>query len=118
LVDHNAHDPTLPDDPGLQVYYGQLQYVTHVTLPANRRIRLREDCDVLIGMVTLCKDAIGDASLHPVWYSEMGNLITVNISTIQCAVGRIKVGQKWGILDLNYGCTSTTFMDDEGDDED
>jgi hypothetical protein len=116
-ADRNAHDAALPDDPGLQVYYGQLLYVTRVTLPANRKIRLAEDCDVLLGMVTLCKDAIGDASIRPVWYSEMGNMIAVNVSTIQCAVGRVKIGQRWGILDLNYGCASTTFMDDEGDEE-
>ncbi|KIM20874.1 hypothetical protein M408DRAFT_30008 [Serendipita vermifera MAFF 305830] len=53
LVDHNAHDATLPDDPGLQVYYGQLLYVLRVTLPANRNIRLEEDCDVLLGMGSL-----------------------------------------------------------------
>jgi hypothetical protein len=40
LVDHNAHDATLLDDPGLQVYYG---HVTCVTLPANRKIQLAED---------------------------------------------------------------------------
>ena len=118
MVDHNAHDATLPDDPGLQVYYGQLLYVTCVTLPANRKIWLAEDCDILLGMVTLCKDTIGDALICPVWYSKMGNLIAVNISMIKCAVGRIKFGQRWGILDLNYRCASMTFMDDEGDEED
>jgi hypothetical protein len=45
-------------------------------------------------------------------------LIAVNILTTQCAVGRIKIGQRWGILDLNYGCASTMFMDDKGDEED
>jgi hypothetical protein len=50
----------------------------------------------------------------------MGNKIAVNISTIQCAVGRVKVGEKWGILDLNYACANTTLLDDDGpvDDED
>jgi hypothetical protein len=47
----------------------------------------------------------------------MGNTIAVNISTIQCGVGRIKVGKRWGILDLNYGCASTTFRDEDEDAE-
>ena len=50
----------------------------------------------------------------PVWYKDMGNMIAVNISTIQCGVGRVKVGDKWGILDLNYACANTTFLDDDG----
>jgi hypothetical protein len=81
---------------------------------------LRQECDVLLGMVQLCKDAIGDALIRPVWYKDMGNKIAVNISTIQCAVGRVKVGEKWGILDLNYACANTTLLDDDGpvDDED
>jgi hypothetical protein len=44
----------------------------------------------------------------------MGNMIAVNISTIQCAVGRVKVGERWGILDLNYACANTSFLDDDG----
>lgn len=99
--------------------YGQLKYITRITLSADKKtkkkIGLQEDCDVLLGIVELCQDASGDASNRPVWYSKMGNWIAVNISTIQCAVGRVKVGRRWGILDLNYGCASTTFIDDEGD---
>jgi hypothetical protein len=119
-VDRNADDPALPDEPELQVFYGQLLYIARVTLPANRKIQMRRECDVLLGIVQLCKDAIGDASIRPVWYKDMGNKIAVNISTIQCAVGRVKVGDKWGILDLNYACANTTFLDDDApvDDED
>lgn len=95
-ADRNADDPALPDEPELEVFYRQLLYITRVTLPANRKIGLHQECDVLLGMVQLCKDAIGDASIRPVWYKDMGNKIAVNISTIQCGVGRIKVGEKWG----------------------
>lgn len=123
-VDRNAGNAALPDDPELQVIYGQLLYVARVTLPATRKIRLGEGCDILLGLVRLCEDAVGDATKRPVWYTDgkKENLIAVNISTIQCAVGRVKVGQRWGILDLNYGCANTTFMDDDvaldGDDND
>jgi hypothetical protein len=113
-VDRNTDDPELPDEPELQVFYGQLLYIARITLPANRKIKMHQECDVLLGMVHLCKDAIGDASIRPVWYKEMGNKIAVNVSTIQCAVGRVKVGEKWGILDLNYACANTTFLDDDG----
>ena len=113
-MDRNADDRRLPDDPELRVLYGQLLYIARVTLPATEDIGLRRDCDALLGMVRLCKDAVGDASIRPVWYKDMGNMIAVNISTIQCGVGRVKVGDKWGILDLNYACANTTFLDDDG----
>jgi len=81
----------------------------------NLAVKQNCGCDVLLGLVRLCKDAVGDASNRPVWYEKMGNVIGVNISTIQCAAGRIKVGQRWDILDLNYGYVSTMFIDDEED---
>ena len=115
LADRNADDPNLPDVPQLIILYGQLLYIARVTLPATMEVSLNEKCDVLLGLVQLCKDAVGDASNRPVWYKRMGNMMAVNISTIQCAVGRIKVGKRWGILDLNYGCASTMFIDDEED---
>jgi hypothetical protein len=113
-VDRNTDDPALPDKPELQVFYGQLLYIARVTLPVNRKIQMHWECNVLLGIVQLCKDAIGDASIQPVWYKDMGNKIAVNISTIQCSVGRVKVGKKWEILDLNYACVNTTFLDDDG----
>jgi hypothetical protein len=118
LVDRNMDDPTLPDVPELVVLYGQLLYIAHVTLPKNRKLKVEEDCEALLGMVRFCKDARGDASLRPVWYTEMGVLQAVNISTIQCAVGRVRVAgtpKRWGILDVNYGCASTTFLEDDDD---
>ena len=44
----------------------------------------------------------------------------VNIATVQCPVGRIRVSTRWDIIDLDYRCASTTFLDgnDFVDDED
>jgi hypothetical protein len=118
LVDRNMDDPTLPDDPELVVMYGQLLYIAHVTLPKNQKLKVEEDCEALLGMVRFCKDARGDASLRPVWYTDMGVTQAVNISTIQCAVGRVRVTgtpNRWGILDVNYGCATTSFLEDDDD---
>lgn len=120
LADRNADNAMLPNIPQLQVYYAQLLYIVRVTIPQNNKIRVAENCEALLGIVRWCKGAVGDASLRPVWYTEMGSIAAVNIATIQCAVGRVKVGTRWGIIDLNYGCASTTFMgnEDEGDGSD
>lgn len=118
LADRNMDDPTLPDDPELVVLYGQLLHIAHVTLPKDRKLKIKEDCEVLLGLIRFCKDARGDAALRPVWFTKMGAVQMVNISTIQCAVGRVCVSgtpNRWGILDVNYGCATTTFLED-GDD--
>jgi hypothetical protein len=87
LADENADDAMLPDIPQLQVYYAQLLYIARVTIPQNNKIRVVEDSEALLGIVRWCKGAVGDASLRPVWYTEMGSIAAVNIATIQCAVG-------------------------------
>ena len=118
MVDRNAHDASLPDDPQPEVRYGQLLYIAHVTLSKNRRLGIREDTEALLGMVEWCKDAIGDASREPIWYkesTEKRELQAVNMATIQNGVGRVKVGKQWGILDLSYGCARMAFIDDGRD---
>jgi hypothetical protein len=118
LRDVNAHDTLMPDVPELEVFYGRLLYVFEVTLEKNKKLKVPKDSSALLGMVQWCKDAKGDASKHPVWYTDMGTLQAVNIATIQCGVGRILVEKRWGILDLNYGCASTSFVDGDNVEED
>ena len=44
-----------------------------------------------------------DASLVPVWYQEMGLVRAFDIATIDCVVGRVKVSDRWGIIDQSFG---------------
>ena len=48
LADHNMDDPTLPDDPELVVLYGQLLYITHVTLLKDQKLKIKADCEALL----------------------------------------------------------------------
>ena len=57
LADCNMDNPTLPDDPELVVLYGHLLYIAHVTLPKDQKLKIREDCEALLGLVHFCKDA-------------------------------------------------------------
>lgn len=117
LVDRNAGNPNLPDDPQPEIRYGQLLYVFEVVLPQNYDLGIREDHQALLGMVRWCKDAVGDAALEPIWYESEGVLQAVNMATIQCGVGRVKRGKRWGILDLSFGCARMTFTEEMDDDD-
>jgi hypothetical protein len=41
--------------------------------------------------------------LEPVWYQDMGTVRAFDIATIDCVVGRVKVGNRWGIVDRSFG---------------
>ena len=51
----------------------------------------------------LCKTNGEDASLRPVWYRDMETVRAFDIATIDCVVGRVKVGNRWGIIDRSLG---------------
>ena len=44
-----------------------------------------------------------DVGVTPVWYQEMGKVQAFDIATIDCVVGRVKVGNRWGIVDRSFG---------------
>ena len=54
-----------------------------------------------LGHVT--QDEWEDTSLTPVWYKDMELVRAFNITTIDCVVGRVKVGDHWGIINQSFG---------------
>ncbi|CAG7851119.1 SubName: Full=Uncharacterized protein {ECO:0000313/EMBL:CCA74327.1} [Serendipita indica DSM 11827] len=66
----------------------------------------------LLAYVSACNTQ-GDATQESVWYSELRAPEFVHINTIQCVVGRIKVGKRWGIIDTSLNCARTTFVGPE-----
>ena len=97
------------DDPGQAardkriVSYGQVQCYVHVTLPAKPRLNTKKDSTAILALVTLCKTNGKDASSEPVWYEKMETVRAFSVTTIDCVIGRIKVGNRWGIIDRSYG---------------
>ncbi|KIM22107.1 hypothetical protein M408DRAFT_79520, partial [Serendipita vermifera MAFF 305830] len=97
-ADANAANPDAPDVPRREVFYGQLQYITYVVLPKNNVLRVREDSKAILGMVWWCRNARGNAAVRPVWYKDMGAHQAVNVSTIQCSVGRVETRGWFGLV--------------------
>lgn len=116
-MDKNAARPDLPDEPVPTVLYGQVKYIVHVVLEKDRSLKVKEDTHALLGMVQWCQDAEGDAAMEPIWYKKLGVSQAVNISTIQCGVGRVETRGRFGIIDLNYGCATTVFINPDGEEE-
>ena len=81
------------------VCYGQVQSYIRVTLPAKARLKTICDVTAILALVMLCKMNGEDASRVPVWYHKMELVHAFNVMTIDCVVGRVKVGDCWGIID-------------------
>ena len=96
-----------------RVLYGQVQYFFRAVLPVSRSLKTKEEHQELLAIVQWCRDAEGDATKSRIWYESMGVFQAVNVATIQCPVGRVQVGNQWGILDISYECARTSFVEEE-----
>ena len=103
MIDEYEDDPGRPPRDKQIICYGQVQSYVYVTLQAEQHLNTKCDSTAILALVTLCKTNGKDASLEPVWYQEMAQVRAFDIATIDCVVGRIKVGNHWGIIDQSFG---------------
>ena len=96
LIDEHKADPGRPDK--RVVCYGQVQYNRIYTsrFRPSRASRPNAIRHAIIVLVTLCETNGQDASLTPFWYTEMEIVRVFDVATIDCVIGRIKVGNRWG----------------------
>jgi hypothetical protein len=103
VIDEYEDDPGRPARDKRSVNYGQVQSYTYVTLPAMPCLKTDRDSTAILALITLCKTNGKDASLEPVWYQDMGTVRVFDIAMIDCVVGRVKLGNRWGIVDRSLG---------------
>ncbi|KAF8673611.1 hypothetical protein RHS04_07614 [Rhizoctonia solani] len=91
--------------------YGKLQHVFVLTIPPKTpkiNPALKKNRYLLLAQIykaPIESDKIEDKKL--IWYKgKLGTGEVVDVSTIQCAVGRIKDGNRWWIVDRS---TNNTF---------
>ena len=103
MIDEYEDDPGRPARDKRIICYGQAQSYVHVTLPARPCLKTDRDSTAILALVKLCKTNGKDASLEPVWYQDMETVRAFDTTTIDCVIGRIKVGDRWGIIDRSFG---------------
>ena len=112
MVDEHEGDPGRPAQDKRTVCYGQVQSYIYVTLPATPHLKTDHDSPALLALVKLCKtdgEDGEDASLTPVWYKDLRTVRAFDVATIECVVGRVKVGNRWGIIDRSFGMQRTVI---------
>ena len=81
----------------LETFFGELQRIVKIDLPATSRLNLKELCTLFYVIVKQCNT---EQSREGFWeYKELGGLEAVDVGLIQCVVGRIFDRGKWVIVD-------------------
>ena len=97
------------DDAGRQAWdkrfvgYGQVQAYIHMTLPAHPNLKIKEDVPEILALVRMCNTNGEDASIQLIQYKDgdMGVVRAFSVVTIDCAIGCVKMGKWWGIIDCS-----------------
>ena len=104
-MDEYEDEPGRPAKDKSVISYGQVQFYAYVTLRAQPNLGMATDIMKILVIVSLCHTKWEDATKGLVWYEEktMGSIRAFSARTIDCAVGRVKVGDRWGIVDRSWG---------------
>ncbi|KAG6805546.1 hypothetical protein H0H92_014986 [Tricholoma furcatifolium] len=107
FVDKNARRHRVNPDFELKTFYGQLQHIFVVRFhseEAKEAFKLEPDQDSLIlAVIRSCvldnDEQLRELDIH--FYSRMGQLDVIDITSIQCLVGRVKDKEPntWGLID-------------------
>jgi len=92
VVDEYKDNPGQPPWDLQIVCYSQVQSYIHITLLVKPHLKIMSHSMAIVMLVKLCKMNGKDASLEPVWYQDMETVHAFDVRTIDCAIGRIKVG--------------------------
>ncbi|KAJ7780776.1 hypothetical protein DFH07DRAFT_865227 [Mycena maculata] len=100
LVDANARYARMAQRFEPVSFYGQLQNIFVVKLPAASELELESETTLILAAVRKCEiEFKNDLDMHYYWRD--GPVEVVDVSSIQCLVGRIKTTDKkhWVVID-------------------
>lgn len=98
LVDRNASRRNACLEFVPETFYGQLQHIFLVEMPIAMELGIQEPQTLILGSILTCDiEAQNDLDMH--YYKRHGRTEVVDITTIQCLVGRVKDRDWWVIID-------------------
>ena len=109
LVDRNACYAKRPVILDSQIFFGQLQHIIVVRLPASLALGLKLQTTIILAAIRTCYNPRiqSDNGMH--YYSQEGHLEVVDMECVKCLVGRVKDGKEWAIVDRSEGCAHSVF---------
>ncbi|KAJ3745231.1 hypothetical protein EV360DRAFT_57488 [Lentinula raphanica] len=88
LVDMNARRQTVAPEFQKQSFYGQLRHILVVSLSAGAELQTNTETTYILAAIQRCK-IIGTSSSGAPYYEQMGAVKVVDMSVVQCLVGRV-----------------------------
>ncbi|KAJ2924111.1 hypothetical protein H1R20_g12985, partial [Candolleomyces eurysporus] len=98
-VDKHAHSKKRRPVFVYKHFYGQLQYLYRIQVPAVPEFGLSEPEVVVLGSVKRCRITRSHGELDIHFYKDDAETDYVDIAAIQCLVGRVSWRNKWAIFD-------------------
>lgn len=105
LVDIHANNRRAPSEWQKQSFFGQLQHILQVQLPACPHLNrsdssLRSPSVILLAGIRTCTlEERDDLGLKFRFYRSMGGFEVVDMNSVQCLIGRIKDRGEFAIID-------------------
>ncbi|KAF8344425.1 hypothetical protein F5887DRAFT_971113 [Amanita rubescens] len=114
LVDQNARKRRKAPHYEIADFYGQLEHILVVQLPRAPELdpALQSDTTYILAAIHRCEVDMTNSMGFPV-YSKMGRKEVVDITTVQCLVGRAQTGNNWVIIDRSGELQQSTYSRDE-----
>ena len=96
LVDRYARQKKRTPEFELQNYFGQLQRILVLELPSTPQLNLAMPTTVILALIKNVKATLTD---NIYYYKGTGVDEVVDLTTVQCVVGRIRDREEWAIID-------------------
>ncbi|KAJ8507020.1 hypothetical protein ONZ45_g10560 [Pleurotus djamor] len=114
LVDINAHRRRARSEFELRPFFGQLEDVFVLHLPANATLGIPTPTTIILAAIWCCEtlDSPADGMGMP-YYERMGRREVVDAACVQCLVGRVKVRDGWGIIDRSSQVNRALYVPDD-----
>lgn len=113
LVDKNERYRNRPVDLQLRTFYGQLQQIVVIEFGKSQVLDSETAETIIFAAIQICVDPIAASSgldLHH--YTKMGRVEIVDMTCVQCVVGRIKdpdITNGWVLLDRSGNQARSVF---------
>jgi hypothetical protein len=110
-VDRNAKAKNKPVEMVPGTFFGELQRIVKIDVPATPQLNLKEPQTLFYAIVKQCN---ATQSKQGFWeYKELGGLEAIDIGFVQCVVGRVFDRGKWVIIDRSGSLAHADIEADE-----
>ncbi|KAL6300193.1 hypothetical protein BKA93DRAFT_819555 [Sparassis latifolia] len=115
LVDKNARFHRRRVALEMRTFYRQLQHIFAVRLVPLQPLQLTKLTTLILAAIKSCQIECSHNTLDIHFFSDTGAVDVINISCIQCVIGRVLDGDHWVIIDCSGLLARTVYADEVED---